>query len=249
MLTELIKSTFCHLPEIGFDKELSLWRKGIKTWDDLLSYGAVYWDNEYYLKVLTAIEASNRALKSKDIDFFLKVVPESEWYRLYPDFYDRFYFLDIETEGLHVDAELTCFSILYKNKMNTFSIADGFIQAEENLNKIKVLLTFNGTNFDIPRLQNKFPGFTPLYHIDLMQILRAKGFTGGLKDLAKCFGWKSKNSEGVIDGAEAAKLYNKYKNTGNKIFIDELVSYNKEDVLMLQFLARRLNENLRIKQR
>ncbi len=249
MTIELIKSTFCHLPGISLDGEMSLWRKGIKTWDDLLCDGAVHWNDEYYHKVLHVIKESNQALKSKDIDFFFKVMPESELYRLYPDFKDSFYFLDIETEGLHEDAEITCFSILHKKKMNSFLISDGFMQAENELHKIKVILTFNGTDFDIPRLQRKFPDFSPPYHIDLMQTLRDNGFSGGLKDLTKRFGWNSKNDEVILNGAEAAKFYEEYKSTGNKTLIEELVSYNKEDVFMLQFLVRRLNENLTNKQR
>ena len=116
----MIKSTFCHLPGISLADEKDYWRKGIHTWDDLLCWASVFANDARYAALQTAIANSKAAVASQIPGFFLKDLPESEWYRVYGDFPTQIHCLDIETDGLQEDAQITCLSVLNAGKMCSF---------------------------------------------------------------------------------------------------------------------------------
>ena len=237
----MIESTLCHLPSISLAEVKNLRRKGLRNWDDLLCWAAVYADDARYRTLEEAIIRSRQALASQNAGFFLKNMPESEHYRIYPDFTPQIFFLDIETEGLDQDAEITCLSVLNMDIMRSYLCTDGLDSAERLLGQIRIAVTFHGTRFDIPRLMRRFPGLRVRFHIDLARIIKFHKLSGGLKDVVLRLGWKPKgNPSTITNGQQAAEAWHSYQQSADSSILRDLQAYNQEDVQMLRFLIRAL---------
>ena len=233
----MIESTLCHLPGISLADEKELWRKGIRTWDDLLCWASVFANDARYAALQLAIADSKAALATQRPEFFLKNLPESEWYRVYGDFRAQFHCLDIETEGLQEGAKITCLSVLSAGEMCTFIQGDNLELATAQLAEIRIAVTFNGTRFDIPRLMRHFPGFCPRFHLDLAKVLSARKIRGSLKDVAVRFGaevnWEA---QAITNGKDASHAWVEYQQSGDRTFLDALRAYNQKDVQLLDFI-------------
>ena len=237
----MIESTFCHLPNITLEEEKYLWRKGVRHWDDLLCWAAVYACDDRYRDLDEAITRSRRAIASQNASFFLHRLPPPEQYRIYPDFAQQFFFLDIETAGLNQDAEITCLSILNGKNVQSFLCTENFNSAGRQLSQIQIVVTFHGTHFDIPRLIRRFPNFSPRFHVDLAKTLKFHKINGSLKEVVHRFGWKSDGETSVItNGKEAAEAWRSYHQSIDSSIIKDLIIYNQTDVKMLKFLIRAL---------
>jgi len=235
----MIESTFCHLPGISLADEKEFWRKGIRTWDDLLCWASVFASDARYAALQTAIANSKAALATQSPGAFLKDLPEPEWYRVYCDFRAQIHCLDIETDGLQESAQITCLSILSAGEMCTFIGGDNLELATEKLAEIRIAVTFNGTRFDIPRLMRHFPGFRPRFHLDLAKVLRTRKIRGSLKDVAVRFGWKQdEEAAAIANGEDAARAWSNYQQSGDPSILDSLRAYNQEDVQRLDFILR-----------
>ncbi|KKL47601.1 hypothetical protein LCGC14_2333890 [marine sediment metagenome] len=233
----MIESTLCHLPHVSLAEEKNLWRKGICNWDDLQCWAAVHADDARYQTLEEAIARSRRALASQDVGFFLKNLPESEYYRIYPDFARQVFFLDIETDGLDQDAEITCLSVLNMDVMRSYLCTDDFGSAERLLGRVRIAVTFHGTRFDMPRLMRRFPDFRVRFHIDLARTLRFHKVSGGLKDVALRLGWRSNSNPSTItNGQQAAEAWHSYQQSADSSILRDLQAYNQEDVQMLRFI-------------
>ncbi len=235
----MIESTFCHLPGISLADEREFWRKGICTWDDLLCWASVFTNDDRYAALQSAIADSKAAVSTQRAGYFLKDLPESEWYRVYGDFRAQIHCLDIETDGLQEGAKITCLSVLSAGEMCTFTGRENLESAAVKLAKIRIVVTFNGTSFDIPRLMRNFPAFRPRFHLDLAKVLRTLKIRGSLKDVAVRFGWKQDTSPiGIANGEEAARAWGKYRNSGDPAILESLRAYNQKDVERLDFILR-----------
>ena len=235
----MIESTFCHLPGISLTDERDYWRKGIRTWDDLLCWASVFTNDARYAALQSAIADSKAAVMTQSPGFFLKDLPESEWYRVYRDFPKQIHCLDIETDGLQEDARITCLSVLNAGEMSTFISGDDLESATEKLGQIRIAVTFNGTRFDIPRLMRHFRRFCPKYHLDLARLLRKRKIRGTLKDVAIRFGWKQDGEAAAIThGEDAARAWSEYQQSGDPSILESLRAYNQKDVQRLDFILR-----------
>ena len=58
----------------------------------------------------------------------------------------------------------------------------------EDIQKYKVIVTYNGKSFDIPFIENYFNIRLDHAHIDLRYILHSLGYLGGLKRMGKTAG-------------------------------------------------------------
>lgn len=241
----MIESTFCHLPRVSLAVEKDLWRKGVRDWNELLCRSAIHDDDTRYRELEQAVARSHVALALQNAAFFLSLLPESEWFRIYPDFRSNLRFLDIETDGLAEDATITCLSVMDAGDMVTFTEPEGLDGAREVLTSSRIVVTFHGIGFDIPRLMRRFPEFCPRYQLDLARILRRHKIHGTLKDVASRFGWRSEARDGrvIADGREAAMAWRDFSESRNPAILEAICRYNQEDVRRLEFvlgaLARR----------
>ncbi|MBR4244704.1 MAG: ribonuclease H-like domain-containing protein, partial [Candidatus Methanomethylophilaceae archaeon] len=183
----MIEHTFQMLPSFGAKKEKNLWESGILNWDDFLSADSVGCVKPSLKeKSDPIIMQASEMLKDEDAYGLSELIPKSEHWRMYDRFKDDAAYLDIETDGLSRDALVTVVTVHRKNK--TYTLTEGFDLDSESLSDAldgsKLLVTFNGSCFDVPVLRNSFPEVDfdiPQY--DLRFASRKVGFKGGLKPL------------------------------------------------------------------
>ncbi len=129
------------------------------------------------------------------------------------------------------------FSLTSKDKTSRF---------KEDIQKYKVLVTYNGKCFDVPFLQSYFGIKLNQVHIDLRYVLKSLGYTGGLKGCEKKAGIDRGDLDGV-DGYFAVFLWNEYQRNKNDKALETLLAYNIQDVVNLETLMV-LSYNLKLKE-
>ena len=235
----MIESTFCHLPGISLAEEKDLWRKNLRTWDDLLCWAAVFTNDDRYSQLKKGVADSQAAVASQSPEVFLRALPESEWYRTYHDFPAQMHCVAIETNGLDENREITCISILTAGRMHSFIGTDDLESAAASLAKIRIAVTFNETQLDIPRLMRRFSRFLPKYHVDLARILGKQRIRGNLTDGAARLGWTQDGKiSAIANGEEAAEAWANYEQSGDQPILEMLRAYSQKDVRRLEFILR-----------
>src|SRR3989338_6813359 len=161
----MITSTFIFLERIGNKLEQNIWKNEIYNWDDFLRrknieglsrHRKIYYDR----RILNA----RKALYNFDSSYFLSILPQSEMWRLYDFFKEDAVFLDIETTGLSKNEDdITVFGLY--DGINTKIMIKGinldFNALKKELQRYKLIVTFNGASFDIPFIEKRYPGLLP----------------------------------------------------------------------------------------
>jgi uncharacterized protein YprB with RNaseH-like and TPR domain len=155
-------------------------------------------------------------------------------------------YLDIETTGLsrrYADLTVVGLALERGRKCEVFQWVGDQISAALLIRRLKMaqtLYTYNGTRFDLPFIEAKL-GIDPtdfVEHRDLMYECWRKNLYGGLKKVEGSLGITRKTKG--IDGRMAVRLWYDYENDGNEQSLALLLKYNREDVLNLAVLRRKL---------
>ncbi len=87
----MLQHTFIHIPGIGKQTELDLWKGGIHNWDDADSFqkrfGLV--GARLQMKLDEYIPASRTAIRLKNAAFFERLSTLGEAWRVFPEFADQ----------------------------------------------------------------------------------------------------------------------------------------------------------------
>ncbi len=176
------------------------------------------------------------------------MLPRSELWRLYDDFKSNAAFLDIETDGLGPGCEVTVVGIHSRKGTRTLVSGDDLYpdSIEEALEGSSVILTFNGSCFDIPVLTTAFPDLRLDFpHIDLRFAARRAGLSGGLKVIERDLGLSRGEGIADVDGFEAVRLWNNWRRRGCARSLDTLLEYNRADTENLPFVTEEVCSRLR----
>jgi uncharacterized protein len=244
----MIRSTFVHLPGIGPVTEAELWQRGIRDWRELAAAPLGRLPSRAR-SLSEAIAASEQALASRDVGWFARRLPAPEHWRLYPEFSEETAFLDIETTGLSpFEGIVTVTSVHGAGRVRSFVAGEDLEELPAYLRRFGVLVTFNGSRFDVPFLQATFPLLVPPpAHIDLRFVLYRLGLSGGLKRIEATLGVGSREGVEGVDGLAAVRLWQEYRR-GNASALDRLVRYNRADtsnlVPLLELAVRELTARL-----
>jgi len=159
----------------------------------------------------------------------------------FPDAY-----LDIETTGLYPhESSITVIGIyfcngaesklvqLYDEKLtckNLLSVMEGTEQ----------MFTYNGSRFDVPFIRTHFgPDLDLMHpHIDLMYKCWSFNLRGGFKKVLRQLGI-SRETEGM-NGLDAIWLWQQYKHSNNRAALNQLLRYNRDDIVNLKDLREAL---------
>ena len=244
----MIEHTFQMLPSVGKKKELAIWESGIRTWDDFLSADTVG-SMKPALKESgdSLIAQASELLDQGDSYTLSDIVPKSEHWRMYRHFRNDSAYLDIETDGLSRDSLVTVVTVHRKDA--TYTLTHGIDLTPESLSEalegVKMLVTFNGSCFDVPVLRNSFPTVDfDMPQFDLRFTSRKVGYRGGLKPLEISMGIvRDEEIEGV-DGAEAVALWKQWERNGDRDSLDILVEYNRADTMNLVPIADRIFDRM-----
>lgn len=249
----MINSTFRHLKGIGAKKEQEIWNSGILYWSDFESrigtQLSLFPEQDEYPN--TSLYTSHQALNKEDIDFFAKNLPSEDYYRIALTFPNKTLFLDIETTGLsHYYDNITIIGWSIENDYGVFIQGTDETYFKEVLSKAKIIVTFNGTLFDLPFLKKEFPDIQfPLTHIDLRFLSKRVGLSGGQKAIEKNIGMERQFNLNNLTGETAPVLWFKYLK-GDLDSLKLLISYNHADIegmkKIFDVTIERLMENQRI---
>lgn len=235
----MLRNTFIHLPGVGPHRERALWELGILDWDRFLTAAeeGLLWasllDN-----AVPVVRQSQDAVCRGDACFFKPLLPPGETWRLYTEFASRAVFLDIETTGLSPWCdEVTMIGTLTDGKLSLFVRGINLDQFPAYIAQFPLLVTFNGSQFDIPFLHNHFPeARLEQAQIDLRFVLASLGYRGGLKAVERRLGLERDRSIQGVDGFEAVRLWHRYRR-GDRAALEKLALYNLTDVANLVDLA------------
>jgi uncharacterized protein YprB with RNaseH-like and TPR domain/predicted nuclease with RNAse H fold/dephospho-CoA kinase len=231
----MLRSTFRHLPGIGPKKEAALWESGIMTLEALREM----WRLPEQLRLFAApagavedpLEQSIVALGRGDSAFFARLLDHSEQYRIALTYPRQTLFLDIETTGLsHFYDVITLVGWTIDGTYRYWIRGMNTDALYEAVSNSKVLVTFNGTLFDLAFLRAEFPDLDlPPAHVDLRFFARRVGLSGPQKDIEHELKIRRPSAVSHMRGEAAPMLWHEYIR-GDEAAGKLLVSYNKADI-------------------
>ena len=235
----MIRNSFLFLERVGERTERSLWQGGISDWNDFLRQRSLPG-----FGTLRKGHCDRQLLKAEknllvgNAPYFADVLPRSEHWRLYETFKANAVFLDIETSGWYGDVTVVG---LYDGKDTKTMVKGINLDAKtlrEELRSYSMLVTFNGTSFDLPVLERFSPGIIPFVpHVDLRHVCARLGLSGGLKAIERTLGISRPKEIKDILGEDAVRLWEACRATGEREFLERLVAYNSEDIINLRPIA------------
>ena len=234
----MIMSSFIILPGIGAGKERGIWRSGIHSWRDFLEVESVHGISAAAkLRYDAQLRYASRRLHEQDASFF---ADKPEPWRLYSHFRDDAVFLDIETTGLGRNARLTVVGLF--DRLSSKSMIAGInldiTALRRELSRYCLIVTYNGSSFDLPFLRARYPDLLPCVpHIDLRPLCSRLGLTGGLKSVEKQLGITRGHLVERLAGGDALTLWRMYRGSGDEHYLNLLVEYNEEDTVNLRAVA------------
>jgi uncharacterized protein YprB with RNaseH-like and TPR domain len=246
----VLRSTFLHLPGIGSATEAQLWRTGVRDWAELRQLAELPGvPPDRRAAIDRMLDESEEALRLRNAEWFSRRLPQSERWRLFPEFRERTAFLDIETTALSPqEGIVTVVGVHGGGDTRAFIAYDDLEELPAYLQKFGLIVTFNGLLFDLPFLEARFPFIRfPPAHIDLRFLLRRLGITGGLKRIERELGVGDRAGVEGIVGLDAVRLWEEARR-GIPGSLTKLVDYNRADAVnlepLLEFAVRELSRRL-----
>jgi uncharacterized protein YprB with RNaseH-like and TPR domain len=207
----------------------------VLTWDDLehrLSPQlSLFDDRSKAAAPLDLIRLSKEAYQNGYVDFFAEHLRRQEHHRIALAYPQETLFLDIETTGL--SRYYDYITLVGWSIGGTYDV---YIRGGSNerfykaLSRAKAIVTFNGTIFDIPFLQQEFRGIAvPKAHVDLRFFGRRAGLSGGQKAIEENIGIRRDSDIKDITGEAAPLLWHRYRR-GDLHALKLLIEYNHSDI-------------------
>lgn len=239
MTATLLDRSLCILKGISPATECVLQRRGVLTTKQLATAAHSLFSSKHASQLTASFLRIEKARQLGLLDSLVNSLPIGHRVRVVHDFLPFTAFLDIETDAVAASSRITCISVLMNGQLATFI-------RDQNLDdflclwaKCRIVVTFNGKRFDIPKILREFGLSTTPAHIDLIDEARHYGFRGGLKKIAGAIGW-SPRDDNQHSGLDAVAWWNKYLDTGDTDLLAQLVVYNQDDVLALDHLYRKV---------
>ncbi len=180
--------------------------------------------------------AHGKNLNNKNPLFFAQALDSDLYWRLFPDFRDTIAYVDIETTGLSKDYnEITTIALYDGKDVHTYVNGKNLMQFKTDIQKYKMIVTYNGRAFDVPFIERFFSIKLDHAHIDLRYLLQRLGQTGGLKAIEQRLGI-DRGALRSVDGFFAVTLWHEYKRKQNIKALETLLAYNCADVVNLEHL-------------
>ncbi len=237
----MIRNSFMLLEGLGEKGEQGIWKQGIKDWDAFLGAGSIRGisaQRKYYYE--RKLKEARRALDKDDSSYFVGRLPPREMWRLYGHFRDECGFLDIEIDW-YGRTVLVGISDFYSSNFFVRGVNLEKDALMRELSKYKVLVTFNGGAFDLPKLRKQFGLAITIPHLDLKPLCTRLGWTGGLKEVEKKLGVKRPQH---LYG-NPVELWRAFQASGEREWLDLLIEYNREDVENLKVVMEKAFRLLR----
>ncbi len=233
----MLRSTFLHLVRgVDAEREAELWRKGILSWEDFENRNPTR-ETILAKHTLSPFSAPRAALSAGDIGFFAKALHRREHFRIALEVPKKTLFLDIETTGLsrYYDV-ITMIGWCYQGRYQAVVRGQSENALRTVLRDAQVLITFNGSLFDLPFLRTAFTDLRlPPVHVDLRFLAKRVGLSGGQKAIENILAYKRKGAASDIRGEIAPVLWHRYRQ-GDQDALKLLIEYNHCDVEGMKYI-------------
>ena len=239
----MLTSSYIHIPSVGYLTEQKIWKAGITSWESFDENKLnLPLSKKQHIKKYVTLSAD--ALNNCDYGFFSSLLPRNEHWRCLPSF-SKIAYLDIETTGLDkYHDDITLIGVYDGKETKTFQKGRQFLDFKEYIDKFPMIVSFNGSCFDLPFISSKLGIKFNQLHFDLRFAFGGLGIRGGLKRIESRFGLeRSKETKG-LDGFDAVRLWHQYI-AGDDNSLELLKKYNQEDVIGLKALAQKAYNMLR----
>lgn len=190
---------------------------------------------------LTAAERAfvqtKEALQRGDADFFARMLPKKEHYRIALSYPRETIFVDIESTGLsHYYDLITLIGIGSEREYFCHVMGQDKAALLDRFSSAKCLVTFNGTLFDTKFILKAFPeAVLPSAHVDLRFSAKGVGLSGGQKFIEAEIGIDRASEISNVSGERAPLLWHEYR-LGSWEAGKELVRYNHADIEGMKYI-------------
>lgn len=233
----MINQAMLHFPRVGPKRRQQLADHGICCWQDAVENpGAI--PPSFREDFVAESERCLAALLAQDLCYFTEHLhPEDRW-RILHHFLPAASFFDIETTGLEHDDTISVIACWHKGKIHNFVEHENLDDFLDLLDDIQLLVSFNGSTFDVPRTLATFhiPEL-PCPHLDLRWPCFHHGLNGGLKQVADSIGITRPADIAQADGQLAILLWERWQNHRDEAAKEKLMRYCAADVLLLRPVA------------
>ncbi|RLB52442.1 MAG: hypothetical protein DRI34_14695 [Deltaproteobacteria bacterium] len=253
----MLTSTFRHVKGVGPSRERQLWLAGIRTWDDLLASAASGdpgflpgirgLSRKLQQRLAEEIAADRQALRRGDLEFLSTRLARREHWRFYSHFKERAVFLDIETTGTDPGSSRVTVVGVHHPDQDPMVFIDGYNLDDfpGYLEGDRLLVTFNGSSFDLPMLTRHFGALRlPKALIDLRWVAFRAGFKGSLKQIERRVGISRNHDVQGMDGSDAVMLWRNWVVNNDERALELLVGYNISDTMNLRPLLHILLDRI-----
>lgn len=235
----MIKNSFIHIKGIGNGTERKLWSSGIKSWAAFRNSVSIPFSDKKVEFIRKELDLSEKNLRSNNPNYFTNALKSNQHWRIFRDFKSSVAYLDIETTGLDSYSSIITTIALYDGqKIDYYVNGENLHDFVRDIQKYKLLVTYNGKCFDIPFIEKYFNISLNQAQIDLRYVLKSLGYSGGLKGCEQQLGISRGDLDGV-DGSFAVYLWQEYLRSKKSQVLETLLAYNIEDVVNLEFLMHK----------
>ena len=252
----MFRSSFYFFHGLDFNSESKLWESGIHRWNDFLASENISTilkddtlDIERVKSQIVELDSdiSKHGIRSILSDDVLLRCTEDEMWRFYADFSSSVAYVDIETTGLSpIDSYITVIAMYAEGKSQYYVKGKGIEKFLDDIKKYPIIVTYNGTQFDIPFIEKEFNVQISAIQIDLRYVLSKLGYKGGLKKCEKKLNCMNRTDLQDVDGRVAIYLWDYYKKKHHLSALETLVFYNLVDTISLECLmVKAYNLNLK----
>lgn len=232
----MLTGSFACFKGLSISSEQKIWELGCHTWDQFDHLPHNTFSAPKMATVHSEIKQAKIALGAGMVDYFLNRFKYPDQIRVLHEFQHQSAIIDIETTGLKAIDEITTIALLKHGEISLFIKDINLPFFLKSLQDLKLLITFNGTRFDLPFIRKCFSIDLALPHLDLMPVLKQLGYSGGQKRCEELLHLKRHFSKGLT-GHDASQLWNEWQNNQNHAALNQLIQYNIEDVFMLEKLS------------
>ena len=212
------------------------WESGIVSQEDLKQKANL----QYSIFNENPLDLSIDALKNNDVEYYIKNLDKKDYYRIAFSYPDKVMFLDIETTGLSKVYSYITMIGWYKNcEYKCWLHGNPVDKLIKDLNDVNIVVTFNGTLFDLPFIEGKYEVLHQVLkrkaHIDLRFFAKRHNYTGGQKKIEDELEFVRPDDLEGVDGKEAISLWYRFLK-GDKPALDKLIHYNYNDIRGMIYL-------------